>query len=161
MPDSLEAIQSFWSTQEAYLAKNRLEAEGIRSFLSDESVTALGVYTIGIGGIKLLVNQADAERASEILDHEIEAQSPESPPHASAEEKADEAGALRGEDRSRERIPYGSDEEEPGSPNAFSALRTIKRPLLWLMLSPILVGLFFAGVEILRYLKDLVANTWM
>jgi hypothetical protein len=68
MPDKLVAIASHLTAQEAHLAKNSLEAEGIPAFLGDEeSDNVLGLVVGFVKGVKLLVADHQAERASEIL----------------------------------------------------------------------------------------------
>lgn len=54
---------------EAHLARGRLEAEGIAAFLAHEHhVWANWVYSQALGGVKVQVAAAHAERAAEILD---------------------------------------------------------------------------------------------
>lgn len=54
---------------EAYLARGRLEVEGIAAFLAHEHhVWANWVYSQALGGVKVQVVAEDAKRAAEILD---------------------------------------------------------------------------------------------
>lgn len=58
----------------AHLARGRLEEEGIRCWLQDENtVTTMPVWSHAIGGIKLMVVEAQAERARQILSDTNEA----------------------------------------------------------------------------------------
>ena len=72
MPDKLVTIANFAFTpdpvSQAELAKIKLEAEGIRCFLSGKNF--IGIYWLCsavAGGVKLQVKKSDAKRASEIL----------------------------------------------------------------------------------------------
>jgi hypothetical protein len=68
MADKLVTIASHLTAQEAHLAKNSLEAEGIPTFLADEQTESLlGVVVGFVGGVKLLVADDQAERAREVL----------------------------------------------------------------------------------------------
>jgi hypothetical protein len=68
MPDKLVTIASQLTAQEAHLAKNSLEAEGITAFLADEeSDNMLGLVVGFVKGVKLLVAEPDVERAADIL----------------------------------------------------------------------------------------------
>jgi hypothetical protein len=68
MPDDLVTVTTYMTAYEAHIAKACLEEAGIDVFLQD-------VHTVGlrwdlsnlIGGVKLQVPSADAERATEIL----------------------------------------------------------------------------------------------
>jgi Putative prokaryotic signal transducing protein len=65
MADSLVAVSSFWSVPEAYVARNQLEAAGIRVVLQgEEGASTLGM---GIGGVKILVRSQDVKRALSVL----------------------------------------------------------------------------------------------
>lgn len=53
---------------EAHIAMGRLEAECIEAWLADEHMVQTDwLYSIAVGGIKLLVASRDAQRASKIL----------------------------------------------------------------------------------------------
>ena len=65
MGDSLVAVSSFWSVPEAYVARNQLEAAGIRVVLQgEEGASTLGM---GNGGVKVLVRSQDVKRALSVL----------------------------------------------------------------------------------------------
>jgi predicted RNA-binding Zn-ribbon protein involved in translation (DUF1610 family) len=54
---------------DAHIAKGVLEEEGIETWLKDENtVTIDPILTNAVGGIKLMVQQADAQRAWALLD---------------------------------------------------------------------------------------------
>ncbi len=61
-------IMVFTFPQEAYTAKAYLESEGIEVFLQDEMTTQVfNFYSNAIGGVKMLVQEADTERALQLL----------------------------------------------------------------------------------------------
>lgn len=61
-------IISFTLPQDAYLVKGRLESEGIDITLKDELTTQVyNFYSNAIGGVKLLVQEKDYDRAYKIL----------------------------------------------------------------------------------------------
>ncbi len=68
MTEELVTIATFSTAVEADLARARLESEGIECFLADEhTVTVNWLYSQAVGGVKLQVREADAQRAVEIL----------------------------------------------------------------------------------------------
>lgn len=68
MSDRLTTIYSYETPAEAHAAKNRLEAEGIVAFVADESAANMLSYVgPAIGGAKLQVAEADAERSLQVL----------------------------------------------------------------------------------------------
>jgi len=68
MSDFLVTLATFGDTVEANLAKNRLEAAGIQTFLADEETVNMD-WLLGnaIGRIKLQVGDQDAEAARTLL----------------------------------------------------------------------------------------------
>jgi predicted RNA-binding Zn-ribbon protein involved in translation (DUF1610 family) len=61
-------IQSFDNYVSAHIAMGRLEEDGINAWLKDENtVTIDPILTNAVGGIKLMVNTVQAERAVSIL----------------------------------------------------------------------------------------------
>ncbi len=67
-------IATYSHPPEAYIVKGRLESEGIWSYVADaETVTMNWLYSNAIGGVKLQVREADAEKVQEILNTEPEA----------------------------------------------------------------------------------------
>jgi hypothetical protein len=70
MSDDFVTVATFSDAMEAEIARNRLEAEGIRAVLMDRETVAMAWHVAqAIGGVKLLVAEADEERAVEILDN--------------------------------------------------------------------------------------------
>src|SRR5207244_6007231 len=69
MDDKLVEVARFGDAVEAELAKNRLEAEGIRAFLGTENTGGLFAgMGLAFGGISLHVAEADLARAAALLD---------------------------------------------------------------------------------------------
>ncbi|MBV8389872.1 MAG: DUF2007 domain-containing protein [Mucilaginibacter sp.] len=69
--DEIVTFRTFYNPMEAEIIRTRLEANGIPSFITDESLGAMyPVYNQGGGGIKLKVFAKDVERSEEILSEE-------------------------------------------------------------------------------------------
>ena len=67
-------IASFDFLPQAEIARGRLLAEGIYCELADQHLVQTDwLYSIAVGGIKLQVEDRDADRALEILDHDFSA----------------------------------------------------------------------------------------
>jgi hypothetical protein len=65
MGESLVAVSSFWSVPEALVARNQLEAAGIRAVLQgEEGASAMGNVS---GGVKVMVRRPDVKRALSVL----------------------------------------------------------------------------------------------
>ncbi len=66
---SLVKLTSFDLSQEAYLLRSYLESNGIPSYIFDEHTVGMNLfYAQAIGGIRVMVNQNDLEKAKELLD---------------------------------------------------------------------------------------------
>jgi predicted Zn-ribbon and HTH transcriptional regulator len=53
---------------EAHLVRSRLEAAGLQAFLTDEHIVSVQwLYSSAVGGVKVVVPEADLEEAREIL----------------------------------------------------------------------------------------------
>ena len=62
-------VETYMNPMQAHMAKNHLEAAGIRGVLADEhAVSNFWQLSNAIGGIKLQVAESDLERAEEVLD---------------------------------------------------------------------------------------------
>jgi hypothetical protein len=69
MSSELVTVATFNDPVEAAMARNYLEAGGVHAFLLDEeTVATTWGFANAIGGIKLQVNVANAERAEALLD---------------------------------------------------------------------------------------------
>ncbi|MHC4507992.1 MAG: putative signal transducing protein [Planctomycetota bacterium] len=68
MPDKLVTIATFSALVEASMARDQLDAEGVRAVLADAETVGMAWHLTGaFGGIKLQVMAADADRAISIL----------------------------------------------------------------------------------------------
>src|SRR4051812_44538032 len=69
MDDDLITVATFGDALTAEMARNRLEAEGIRAMVMDRETSAMAWHlTQAIGGVKLLIAARDEDRAIEILE---------------------------------------------------------------------------------------------
>jgi hypothetical protein len=69
--DEIVTFHTFYNPMEAEIIRTKLEANGIPSFIADESLGVLyPVYNQGGGGIKLKVFARDVEKCQEILAEE-------------------------------------------------------------------------------------------
>jgi hypothetical protein len=69
MAGRLVTIATFGRALEAEIARAKLGAHGIRSFVSDENLSTLNPHYIGAAlGVRLAVREADADEARAILD---------------------------------------------------------------------------------------------
>jgi hypothetical protein len=69
MMDNLIVIRTYTMAQLAHLDAARLAQEGIDSTIHDETMTTMMPHLMNaMGGVKLLVNAADGNRAITILD---------------------------------------------------------------------------------------------
>ncbi len=85
-------VETYQNAMQAHLAKNHLEAAGIRCVLADEhSVSNLWHLSIAIGGIKLQVAESDLERAEEVLDALEHHRGTEDPAAIAADVTSDES----------------------------------------------------------------------
>jgi len=65
---SLITIKTFDTGIQAHIFKNKLENEGIVCYIHDENIVTLNpLYNFAVGGVKLKVNEQDAEEARSIL----------------------------------------------------------------------------------------------
>lgn len=64
----LVTIRTFDNSVDAHIFRSKLESEGIRCFLFDDTMVSLNpIYNVALGGIKLKVSSEDAGRAREII----------------------------------------------------------------------------------------------
>jgi len=71
-PRNLVALRQFRDLPDALLAKGFLESAGVESFLIDETTVRMDwLWSNLLGGVKLCVNQEDADSAAQILNQEI------------------------------------------------------------------------------------------
>ena len=72
MNDKLVTLATYAYPEQAYLSKTKLEAEGIWSFVADENART---YAFAATQVRLLVREADAEKAAQALQGVIDDQS--------------------------------------------------------------------------------------
>ena len=80
-PSGMVPVRTFDNMVDAHIALGRLQADGIEAHLMDENlVQADWLYSIAVGGIKLLVAAPDLARAQAMLavDHSAELEAPAS-----------------------------------------------------------------------------------
>ena len=71
--DEIVTFRTFYNPMEAEIIRTKLEANGIPSFMADESLGVLyPVYNQGGGGIKLKVFAKDLERSNEVINDTTE-----------------------------------------------------------------------------------------
>ena len=64
----LITLITFDNSIDAHILRTRLESEGIRSYLFDDTMVSLNpIYNMALGGIKLKVSNEDLGRAREII----------------------------------------------------------------------------------------------
>lgn len=63
--NALITIRTYMNSVEAEIDRQFLENNGVQAFIADDN---MGSYlNVAVGGIRLMVNDADAEKASQIL----------------------------------------------------------------------------------------------
>lgn len=136
MPEGFVKIRSYWSPDEANLAKIHLEAQGIPVELEGATMVATAwIDANAIGGVKLLVSQHDAERATEILEsHASTRDNKLTEPVGSSEEW--QTGEQADEDL------IDQDEDGEGGGGILTNFRSLKGPLIWFFIA-ISCGPFF------------------
>lgn len=108
----LITIETYDNAMQATLARNYLEAAGVRCVLADEhAVSSLWHLSNAIGGIKLQVAEEDFDRACELLD-DVENQH-RSPAEPKAEPPASPASGDASDSASLEPKPGADEEDEP------------------------------------------------
>jgi hypothetical protein len=131
MSGKLITVATYWDPIEAGLARGRLEAAGIRSFVADEQMVGTAWYLgNAIGGVKLQVGDSDAEAALDVLS-EVDA--------------VDED--FNGDDDSDEPAQPLSNREENADRAYRSAIIGLLFPPLQLYVIWLLIGVYGASDE--------------
>lgn len=135
---TLATIATFEFEQEAEDVRGRLEGEGIPAFLDDAHIVGM-TWVLGnaVGYIKLRVPSDRAAQAAGLLRDWRGAWSAEEP--------------SPGEEATGEED--GDDAETAGTTGVLDALRGLKGPLFWLVLTPLIAAL---GFGVLAAVVDLV-----
>ena len=61
----MKTIRTFENVVEAEIMRQVLENEGVRACVMDENMGSM--FHVAVGGVKLMVDDADVEKAEEIL----------------------------------------------------------------------------------------------
>jgi hypothetical protein len=134
MNDEFVTLATFGNALEAEMARNRLEAEGIRALILDRETASMAWHlTQAIGGVKLLVAPADEDRAALILDHPAERLD------------RSEADAIVSQEDLDKVAPLSPDEpDEPPTERELNAGRAFKTQVFAFLIMPLQVlALYF------------------
>ena len=63
--DNWIVLKTFMHQHEAYMVKSLLESEDIQVMVKDELMSS--VYSIAVGGVKLLIHKDDYDKSMELL----------------------------------------------------------------------------------------------
>lgn len=120
MSQDLRTLNSYWSLEEAHLARVELEAGGVRAFVADATTLGMAWHLGGaIHGAKLQVAEDDVEEAMAIL--------------------GQDSGPGDNLDTETEATV------EPEYSGTLENIDSIRQPVIWLLLTPVLiVALAFA-----------------
>jgi hypothetical protein len=103
-PDSLVVIASYLRPEEAGMLRGLLESAGIVAVLRDEMLSSVHPFLQPIiGGVKLVVRRADAERAREVV--RFAGVLPASPQDEPVDIPEDEWSAVSEDDVERVEVP--------------------------------------------------------
>ncbi len=90
MGNDIVTVASFDKPFEAHMARVKLEAEGIRSIVSDEHLVTMDpLLGYAVGGIKVEVSREDAAAAHAILEHVASERSKPREPDAASTAESD------------------------------------------------------------------------
>ncbi len=126
MSHELRTLHSYWSVEEAHLARVQLEAAGVRAFVAH--ATTLGMaWHLGnaLEGAKLQVAEEDVDRAAEVLEQDENSQAEDGAFPDTDNDAAIEAGPAEPEDGN-----YGG---------TLDNVDSIRKPIIWLLLWPVMV----------------------
>jgi hypothetical protein len=113
LSDRLVTIATFEIAPRAHVARAALEDAGIQVFVADEEIVGMDwMLSNAVGGVKVKVREADAERALAVLD----ARFASGEPQVSEEELAAEAEAAPREDAESEPREDAESEPPPAPP---------------------------------------------
>ena len=172
MTDELVTIGSYEFVAEAEVAQMFLRENGVNAFLRDQSIIAMD-WLLGnaIGYVKLQVPQSQFETARELLATLTEDSTADGEGTSVRSRVCSSCGlALDGvteicpacSEADTESEPVSSDrqseagaewdDDEEERHGIMSRVRSLKRPIFWLWLLPILCGLALAAVAVLQSL---------
>jgi hypothetical protein len=89
--DDLVTVATFMTAPEAHIARNALDAAGIRSVVTDGETVAMDwLLSNAIGGVKVQCRAADAERAAELINNHFGRDDVSADPGVDAAEMTDD-----------------------------------------------------------------------
>lgn len=133
----LITLETYDNAMQATLAKNYLEAAGIRCSLADEySVSNLWHLSNAIGGIKLQVAEEDLERASDLLDEVENQHRSQSEPTSETEPPVDEIAKEPAQPEPKPGVD-DEDDEPPLNVREENAERAYRAVLVGYMIIPL------------------------
>ena len=128
MSDEFSTVDSFWSVEEAQLARIQLEMEGVHAHLDDEYFVRMAwIDANAINGVKLRVKSADGDRAREILRSESQPKltdellRTQSIPETNPDQVVDSLN------------PDDDDTQVETTRGILAAMRFIKAPVIWVL----------------------------
>ena len=140
MAGRLVTIATFDQAGQAHIAKNALEAAGLRAVLTDEAIVAMDwLLSNAVGGIKVQVLEEDADRAVSVLEESLGSDGPGEP--LDDEAMAAEAEAAGAEDD--EPPPPATEPEPPDDAAELSERDEYARRLVWAGFFGIIVPLLW------------------
>jgi hypothetical protein len=171
MTDELVTIGSYEFVAEAEVAQMFLRENGVNTFLRDQSIIAMD-WLLGnaIGYVKLQVPQSQFETARELLATLTEGSTSDGEGTSvrsrvcsscglvldgvteicpACSEADTESEQVSTDAKSEAGAEWEDDEERRG---IMSQVRSLKKPIFWLVLLPILCGLALAAVAVLQSL---------
>ena len=128
MSEEFSTVDSFWSVEEAQLARIQLEMEGVHAHLDDEYFVRMAwIDANAISGVKLRVKSADGDRAREILRSESQ---PELTDEIFCTQSILETDPNRVVDSLN---PDDDDTQVETTRGILAAMRFIKAPVIWVL----------------------------
>lgn len=138
MSQELKTLHSYWSVEEAHLARVQLESAGIRAFISDEQMLGMA-WHLGnaMQGAKLQVADDDLEQAAQVL-----------------EELADEETETAWVEEAGDDVVFDTQQltadETADDDGVLTNIDSVRRPVIWVLLAPSLatIALAILGVAV-------------
>lgn len=137
MAEGFVRLRSYWSPDEAHLAKLHLESHGIQAELNNANFVATSwIDANAVGGVVLLVEKADVEEAEQLLDIRSPVQIDES-------QELTGRDSDQGNDNAEEGTGTGDDDSSANG--VLTGFQSLKRPILrtclFLLYTPLLIML--------------------
>lgn len=148
-------VETFWSVEEAQLARGFLEGEGIPCQL--EGLATAGNFwhlSNATGGVKLLVTGGDAERAAELLRNVAHHDDLDDESSVAFAEESETPTGIADEDDDRDDIESDAAQHH----GLFDKLRSGKWLVILLVFMPTLIGITIGVLMILLRLLSLLTG---